>query len=498
MPVPSSITDLSQTAGSNYPSGGESPITTDDYFRSHASFIAMLRDGKGFSNPVTLASAATADIGAQSSQFVEISGTTTITSLGSTYNGPRFLRFTGALTLTHNATTLNIQGSANIITTAGDTCIAIPNVSLNGWNIHDYTRSSGLPPGVSPRATRIDVASVAGTVDLTANAPNTDDIRITGALAITGFTVATDRVLRVTAGGAFTLTNGAGLVTQTGANIVVAAGDTFMLRATAANTVEVLNYATAIPSVPASIQGAFKNLQASATGTNANVSVSADEIAVENASNAYQTLRTVSLTIAGTTTGANALDTGTIAASTWYSVWVIWNGTTTAGLLSLSATAPTMPSGYTHKARVGWVRTDGTANKYPLAFKQFGRRVQYTVSSSGNVQNLPIMASGAVGNISTPVWTAIGISNYVPTTASSIMVGASSQNASCTYMIAPNNSYGAYNSTTNPPWSVSTNNSGSNISAGGPAPMVLESTNIYWAATGVSALLYCAGWEDNL
>lgn len=144
MPVPSSITDLSQTAGSNYPSGGESPITTDDYLRSHASFIAMLRDGKGFANPVTLASAATTDIGAQNSQFVEISGTTTITSLGSTYNGPRFLRFTGALTLTHNATTLNIQGSSSIVTAAGDTGIAIPNVSLNGWNIVLYNRAAGF------------------------------------------------------------------------------------------------------------------------------------------------------------------------------------------------------------------------------------------------------------------------------------------------------------------------------------------------------------------
>ena len=101
-----------------------------------------------------------------------------------------------------------------------------------------------------PRATRIDVASVAGVVNLTTAAPDTDDIRITGALAITGFTVVTDRVLRVVAGGAFTLTNGASLVTQTGANIVCAAGDTFMLRATAANVVEVLNYvfASVVPN----------------------------------------------------------------------------------------------------------------------------------------------------------------------------------------------------------------------------------------------------------
>lgn len=44
MPIPSAITDLSAVAGSNSPSGGESPITTDDYLRSHASFIRQLYD----------------------------------------------------------------------------------------------------------------------------------------------------------------------------------------------------------------------------------------------------------------------------------------------------------------------------------------------------------------------------------------------------------------------------------------------------------------------
>ena len=95
---------------------------------------------------------------------------------------------------------------------------------------------------VAPRAVRIDVASVAGIVDLTTNAPDTDDIRITGALTITGFTITAGRVVRVTAGGAFTLANNTNIVTQTGANIIFAVGDTFILRATANNTVEVMGY----------------------------------------------------------------------------------------------------------------------------------------------------------------------------------------------------------------------------------------------------------------
>lgn len=136
MPIPSAITDLSQTAASNYPSGSDSPSTLDDVQRAHASFIALLRDGKGQTNSVTVASATTTDIGGQNSQFVEISGTTTITSLGSTYNGPRYLRFQGVLTLTHNATTLNIYGGANVDTSAGYAVVAIPNASLTGWNVY--------------------------------------------------------------------------------------------------------------------------------------------------------------------------------------------------------------------------------------------------------------------------------------------------------------------------------------------------------------------------
>ncbi len=44
MPVPSSISDLSTTASSNSPAGGETPKDGDNYIRAHASFIATLRD----------------------------------------------------------------------------------------------------------------------------------------------------------------------------------------------------------------------------------------------------------------------------------------------------------------------------------------------------------------------------------------------------------------------------------------------------------------------
>jgi hypothetical protein len=51
------------------------------------------------------------------------------------------------------------------------------------------------------------------------------------------------------------------------------------------------------------------------------------------------------------TTGVNGLDTGAVATNTVYYLWIIRNPTTAqvGGLLSLSATAPTMPSGFTQK-----------------------------------------------------------------------------------------------------------------------------------------------------
>jgi len=242
----------------------------------------------------------------------------------------------------------------------------------------------------------------------------------------------------------------------------------------------------------AAIQGASKNLVVSTTGTSAPVTVTADEITVESAANAYQTLRAVSVTPSLAASGANGLDTGTSAANTWYSVWVIWNGTTTAGLLSLSSTAPTMPSGYTYKARVGWVRSDGTANKYPLRTIQYGRGVDYIPATGTNVTILPSPASGAAGTyLGTPV--SVAWANYAPPTAVRLKVqlytgpGIGAQVTSGPIVTGGSGFQG-----------ISSN---INVTPGTVVQMAnipIESSNIYYASQGAAAALYIAGWEDNL
>ena len=88
----------------------------------------------------------------------------------------------------------------------------------------------------------IATVAAAGTINLTAGAPNTSQLAISGTgVSINGFTVAADRffVVKMT-GASNTLVNSASLVTGRGADIPAVAGDSFLMRSTAANTVEII------------------------------------------------------------------------------------------------------------------------------------------------------------------------------------------------------------------------------------------------------------------
>lgn len=69
----------------------------------------------------TIASAATTNIGAAAANYLQVTGTTGITAFDTIQAGSeRTLEFTGALTLTFNATSLILPQAANITTQAGD------------------------------------------------------------------------------------------------------------------------------------------------------------------------------------------------------------------------------------------------------------------------------------------------------------------------------------------------------------------------------------------
>lgn len=102
---------------------------------------------------VNVASASTCDIGASGvlSPKIQITGTTTITSFGTSANCYRIIRFAGSLTLTHNATSLILLGGVNRTTAADDIGIYSSDSSGN-WRELSYVRRAVDPNAFSMTA----------------------------------------------------------------------------------------------------------------------------------------------------------------------------------------------------------------------------------------------------------------------------------------------------------------------------------------------------------
>lgn len=103
---------------------------------------------------VTVASATTCDVLGAASEFVAISGTTTVTSFGTGTNRKRFCRATGAFKITHNATSLICPGGQDITTAAGDTWILVSDSSSN-VRVLAYQRAAN-PPATLPVGASVD------------------------------------------------------------------------------------------------------------------------------------------------------------------------------------------------------------------------------------------------------------------------------------------------------------------------------------------------------
>jgi len=132
---------------------------------------------------------------------------------------------------------------------------------------------------------------------------------------------------------------------------------------------------------------------------NSKIDITSDELILKDATNVAFIARSVSVTIDITASGANGLDTGAEASGTWYYGWIIAKPDgTTAGLISASATAPTMPSGYTYKALATAVRNDGSSNF--LKYRQLGntayfeaQQIVLTAGTSGGEASVSLAAA---------------------------------------------------------------------------------------------------------
>ena len=102
---------------------------------------------------VTIASGASVAIGAAISNYVIISGVATVTAFDTISQGAfRWCRCSGALTLTHNATSLILPGGANILAVAGDWFLAVSEGGGN-WRVAFYAKTTVTGSGSAVLAT---------------------------------------------------------------------------------------------------------------------------------------------------------------------------------------------------------------------------------------------------------------------------------------------------------------------------------------------------------
>ena len=124
------------------------------------------------------------------------------------------------------------------------------------------------------------------------------------------------------------------------------------------------------------------DLKIYAPGGGFTFTITADSIVLWNGSTALPKLGdkstpAVSLTVDVSTSGANGLDSGSLATA-WYLVYVIGKADgTLAGLVSVDGGSVTMPTGYTFKKLVGCILTDG-APFYVHGCQQMGDLVYHT------------------------------------------------------------------------------------------------------------------------
>lgn len=135
--VSANLKDWSTTVSSNSPNDNTTiGAGLADNFQQIQATVRQDLASKG----ADIASATTTDLGAVAGHQHDITGTTTITGFGTVAAGIwKIIKFEGALTLTHNATSLILPGGANITTADGDVAIMVSEGSGN-WRCVSYQK----------------------------------------------------------------------------------------------------------------------------------------------------------------------------------------------------------------------------------------------------------------------------------------------------------------------------------------------------------------------
>lgn len=359
---------------------------------------------------------------------------------------------TGVLPIANGGTNLSAYTAGDLIYASATNVLARLPIGTNGFVL---TISGGLPVWAAQSTSGLVTTFSGGTTGLTPSSPTSGAIVLAGTLAVanggTGLAAGTSGgVLYYSATGtlassalltnhALVLGGGAGgapkVVASLGTTTTVlhgnAAGDpTFAavsLTADVSGTLPIANggtsgttAATARAALQVGLAGYLFGLTLSAAGSTATYGIvagsSADSTAVSLMTLASAYTKTTAAWVVGTAAGS--LDTGAIANSTWYHVYLIQRPDTGVVdvAVSLSATSPTtgsnIPAAYTLFRYIGSMKTDSSAQW--VKFTQNGDEFLW------DVPTLDVSASASV-----PI-TAVSYTLNVPTgvVVGAMMVGA--------------------------------------------------------------------------
>ncbi len=138
--ISAELFNWSTTAASNQPDTTDSNDIVSD-LRQIQVVVRKYLATKGSD----IASGATVDLSTATGNYVHVTGVTTVTALGTVAAGLRYLLvFDGALTFTHNATSLILPGGANITTAAGDRCEVV-SLGSGNWRCLWFQPAAGTP-----------------------------------------------------------------------------------------------------------------------------------------------------------------------------------------------------------------------------------------------------------------------------------------------------------------------------------------------------------------
>lgn len=225
------------------------------------------------------------------------------------------------------------------------------------------------------------------------------------------------------------------------------------------------------------------------------IDISAAEVVMDNpggGNNYTENYGTCSINMS--ITGVGGLDSGAIAANTWYNIFAISNGSANSCLASLSATAPAMPAGYVFKMRLGATRTSSAAATLWPIYQQ-GNVSRFSAASAVVAdQEMLIGVAGTCGAaplalVATPtVW---GV--HIPTTASEVL----------TLLYAPITSQtcaASFNDTASPSLNatcaVSYNNT--SIQSAQAAFRYMGVATLFACGSGLSGRVNISGWVDHV